>query len=103
MAARAAIALLAAAVAWAGSALAQDDPSCAQYREPMAYNACLARHGPRANNLGRLHGGPQPSQSAHDRDWRGGTRTGAPAGRFSYGRQRPKRARGRVHAEFQVR
>ena len=34
MAARAAIALLAAAVAWAGSALALDDPSCAQYREP---------------------------------------------------------------------
>jgi hypothetical protein len=102
MAAHAAIALLAAALAWAASALAQDDPSCAQYREPMAYNACLARHGPRANNLGRLHGGTQPGQSAHDRAWRGGTRAGAPAGRF-YRRQRPQRARGRVHAEFQVR
>ena len=102
MAARAAIALLAAAVAWAGSALAQDDPSCAQYREPMAYNACLARHGPRANNLGRMHGGTQPSHSAHDRGWRGGTGTGAPARRF-YGRPRLQRAHGRVHAEFQVR
>ena len=102
MAARAAIALLAALVASAGSSLAQDDPSCAQYREPMAYNACLARHGPKANNLGRLHGGIQPSHSAHDRGSRGGTRTGAPARRF-YGRQRPQRAHGRVHAEFQVR
>ena len=99
MAARAAIALL--ARAWAGSAQAQDDPSCAQYREPMAYNACLARHGPKANNLGRLHGGTQPSHSAHDRGWRGGTRPGAPARRF-YGRQRPQRTHGRVHAEFQV-
>jgi hypothetical protein len=102
MAARAAIALLAGAVAWAGSALAQDNPSCAQYREPMAYNACLARHGPRANNLGSRHGGTQPSQSAHDRAWRDGTPTGAPAGRF-YGRQRPQRAHRRMHAEFQVR
>ena len=102
MAARAAIALLAALVASAGSSLAQDDPSCAQYREPMAYNACLARHGPRANNLGRLHGGTQPSQTAHDRAWRGGTRTGAPAGRF-YGRRRPQRAHGRMHIEFPVR
>ena len=102
MTVRAAIALLAAAVAWAGSALAQDDPSCAQYREPMAYNACLARHGPRANNLGRLHGGTQPNPTAHDRGRRGGTRTGAPARRF-YGRQRPQRAHRRMHAEFQVR
>ena len=103
MAARAAIALLAALVASAGSSLAQDDPSCAQYREPMAYNACLARHGPIANNLTRPHGGAQPGESAHDRARRGGTRTGAPAAPLSYGRQRPKRARGRVHAEFQVR
>jgi hypothetical protein len=102
MAARAAIALLVAALAWAGSAQAQDDPSCAQYREPMAYNACLARHGPKANNLGRLHGGTQPSHTAHDRGWRGGTRTGAPARRF-YGRQRPQRAHGRMHVEFPVR
>jgi hypothetical protein len=102
MAARAAIALLAAAVAWAGNALAQDDPSCAQYREPMAYNACLARHGPIANNLTRPHGGAQPGESAHDRARRGGTRTGAPAPRF-YGRQRSQRAHGRMHIEFPVR
>ena len=102
MAARAAVALALAAFACAGSARAGDDPACAQYREPMAYNACLARHGPKANNLGRLHGGTQPSQSAHDRAWRGGTRTGAPARRF-YGRQRPQRAHGRMHVEFPVR
>ena len=29
-------------------ARAKDDASCAQFEEPLAYNACLARHGPRA-------------------------------------------------------
>ena len=57
MAARAAIALCLAALAWAGSARAQDNPACAQYHEPMAYNACLAQHGPKANGVGQLHGG----------------------------------------------
>ena len=59
MAVRAAIALSLAALAWAalpsaGSAWAEDDPACAQYHEPMAYNACLARHGPKANGVGTL-------------------------------------------------
>ena len=57
MAARAAIALCLTALAWAGTARAQDNPACAQYREPMAYNACLAQHGPKANGVGQLHGG----------------------------------------------
>ena len=49
MAARAAaIAFCLAALASAGRARAEDDPSCAQYQEPMAYNDCLARHGPKA-------------------------------------------------------
>ena len=27
---------------------AQDNPACAKYQEPLAYNACLARFGPHA-------------------------------------------------------
>lgn len=33
-------AALASAPAWA-----QDNPACAQFQEPLAYNACLAKHG----------------------------------------------------------
>ena len=82
MAARATIALSLAALAWTVGARAQDDPACAQYREPMAYNACLARHGPKANGVGQLHGGPQPSHAGQDRVWHGQTRHRAPTTRF---------------------
>lgn len=99
MAARAAIALSLAALAWGGDAKAQDDPACAQYREPMAYNACLARHGPKANGVGQLHGGQHPSHAGQDRVWYGHTHHHAPTTRF-YG---PHAAhRGRVHMEFRV-
>jgi len=30
-------------------ALAEDNPACAKYQEPLAYNACLARLGPPAH------------------------------------------------------
>jgi hypothetical protein len=95
MVARAAIALLLAALVWAQSAWAGDGPSCAQYREPMAYNACLARHGPKANNVGTLRGGTQPGRAAQ-------AYNRAPAARF-YRWQRPQRAHGRMHMEFPVR
>jgi hypothetical protein len=98
MAARAALALCLAALAWAGSARAQDNAACAQYREPMAYNACLAQHGPKANGVGQLHGGPQPGRAAPNRVWYGHSR-GAPTARYSS----PQRAHGRVHMEFPVR
>ena len=108
MAARAAIALSLAALGWAGSALAQDDPRCAQYREPMAYNACLARQGPKANGVGQLHGGPQPGRAAPNRVWYGHSR-GAPSTRVSvapstrfYDTQGSQRIHGRVHMEFRV-
>jgi hypothetical protein len=111
MAARAAIALYLTAMAWPGSALAQDDPACAQYREPMAYNACLARHGPKANGVGQLHGGPQPGRSAphpvwygHSRGARGARSYGAqeaPSTRF-YDTQGSQRIHGRAHMEFRV-
>ena len=64
MAARAAtIAFCLAALTSAGRALAEDDPSCAQYQEPMAYNACLARHGPKAGDVG-AHSAPAPRGDA---------------------------------------
>ena len=42
---------------FAGRAHAQDEAACATYQEPMAYNACLASHGPKANDIGRLPAG----------------------------------------------
>ncbi len=98
MAARAAITFSLAALAWAGSARAQDNPACAQYREPMAYNLCLAQHGPKANGVGKLHGSPQPA-AAHSRVWYGRTRGRTPATRYDS----PQRVHGRVHMEFPVR
>ena len=102
MAARAAIALCLAALGWAGSAQAQDDQACAQYHEPMAYNLCLAQHGPKANGVGKLHGGPQPGSAAQGRVWYGHTHGRAPAARF-YSPHSAQRVHGRVHMEFQVR
>jgi hypothetical protein len=116
MAARAAIALCLTALAWAGTVRAQDNPACAQYREPMAYNACLAQHGPKANGVGQLHGGPQRgAQSDHaapNRVSYGKSRTApnrlsyeasgeAPSTRF-YDTQGSQRIHGRAHMEFQV-
>ena len=101
MAARAMIALSLAALAWVGSARAEDDPSCAQYREPMAYNLCLARHGPKANNVGQHSRRPQP---AAFRRIGFGTDMAAErrATRF-YGMQGAQRMHGRMHMEFPVR
>jgi hypothetical protein len=103
MAARAAIALCLAALGWAGSAQAQDNPACAQYHEAMAYNLCLSQHGPKANGVGQLHGGePQPGSAAQGRVWYGHTRARAPAAPFT-SPQNARRVHGRVHMEFQVR
>jgi hypothetical protein len=103
MAARAAIALCLAALAWAGSAQAQDNPACAQYHEAMAYNLCLSQHGPKANGVGQRHGGgPQPGAAAQGRVWYGHSRGGAPTVHFT-SPQSAQRVRGRVHMEFQVR
>jgi hypothetical protein len=38
-------------------ALAVDNPACAKFDDPLAYNACLARFGPRAPET---HGVPAP-------------------------------------------
>ena len=46
---RAAVAILAlCAAALTHAARADDDPACAKFEDPLAYNACLASHGPKA-------------------------------------------------------
>jgi hypothetical protein len=101
MAVRAAIALGFFSLASAGSARAQDDPACEQYHEPMAYNLCLAQHGPKANGVGKLHGsaerGPATSYQRYRRSHGGGwsSRTDLP--------QSVRHTHGRVHMEIRVR
>ena len=101
MAARAAaIALCLAALAPSGRALAEDDPSCAQYQEPMAYNACLARHGPKANAAGAHSGAPQPQRAARGRAYEGEPHAQATGfGRWPHA----QRVHGRIHMEFNLR
>jgi hypothetical protein len=67
----------------------------------MAYNLCLAQHGPKANGVGKLHGGPQAGQAGQDR-WYGQTLRHAPTARF-YSPQDAHRVHGRMHMEFPVR
>lgn len=101
MAARAtAFALLMIALAPSGRALAEDDPSCAQYQEPMAYNDCLARHGPKANAPGAHSGGTQPQRAVRGRAYESEPHAQA----TGFGRwPRADRVHGRVHMEFNVR
>jgi len=95
----AAIVLCLAALATAGRARAENDPSCAQYQEPMAYNACLARHGPKANvEVGARPGAAQPGSTGQRRTYG----SEAPAAGFRYW-PRAQRVHGRVHMEFPVR
>jgi hypothetical protein len=102
MAARAAIALSLAVLMWTSSARAEDDPACAQYREPMAYNLCLAQHGPKANSIGKLRGGPQLGQSGQGRVYYGQTRRDGSTAHV-YSPQDAHRVHGRMHMEFRVR
>ena len=62
-------------------ARAKDNASCAQFEEPFAYNACLARHGPPA--------GATRAIAAPDDDF------GAP-------RPYARKGRGRMRMEFDV-
>jgi hypothetical protein len=76
----------------------QADPACAKYQEPLAYNACLASHGPKANDVGVSHaqdefghGAPAPSAAAS---------SGSRVERWS---PSATRRHGRVHMEFRLR
>ena len=74
---------------------AGDDPACAKYREALAYNACLASHGPKAN-IGGAHG---DGGGAPARRWASGNE--APNGHRAWPRE--TRRRGRARMEFEVR
>jgi len=65
----------------------------------MAYNACLARHGPKANEIGTHPGQPR------DRGARfrlGGAQGASQAGAGGQREPHVTRAHGRMHMEFTV-
>ena len=79
---------LALVLALAGTSARADNPACAQFDNPLAYNDCLARLGPKA---GATRGVPEPRGAA--RPTRGDRKMGA----FS-----AQRTRGRMRMEFTV-
>ncbi|MGD1038872.1 MAG: hypothetical protein ABR878_17250 [Roseiarcus sp.] len=70
-------------------ARAEDNGACAKYEEPLAYNACLARFGPRAYEAGAVAAPAAEAGAAA----RGGAHRGP---EISRGR------RGRLRMEFDV-
>ena len=82
----------AAAVLVGAPARAVDNPACAKYEEPLAYNACLARLGPRAPTT---HGVPAPNEDP-GAPYAGGRRR--VHGGFEMSRER----RGRMRMEFDI-
>ena len=80
-----------------GAARAEDDPACAKYEEPLAYNACLASHGPKARETG---GAPAsaPARGAEPDE-------AAPAAAPRRTAREPTvvHRRGRIHMEFRIR
>jgi hypothetical protein len=68
-------ALAISAVLSGAPALAQDNPACAKFQEPLAYNACLARLGPPAHATRAIaapQGETEGSPAAGGRRIRGG-------------------------------
>src|SRR5271167_4409740 len=100
MAMRVALMLLALfAVASRRPARAEDNAACAKYQEPLAYNACLASHGPRATDIATSPGLAQGGHAAH-----GQVEVDRPAA-SPHRRQAwapVSRHRGRFHMEFRV-
>lgn len=93
------IALAAVAFISAG-ARAQGDEACARIEEPLAYNACLAAHGPKARMIA-----PQSEASSSVRPAaaaRPARQRRASGARRRYRAYSPRR-RKRAHAEFRVR
>ncbi len=93
------ILLVLVALVLAGRARAQDKSACAKYQEPIAFNACLARHGPKANDLA-----PRPTHGKVGWDVpvgaeRSNASKSAPGG---LRRLRARRDRERAHIEFPV-
>lgn len=79
------------------SARAAEDAACARYEEPLAYNACLARNGPKANGVGMPATGSEYPLAAKFRAGKDMSNWPATATvRWTRGGQR------RVHMEFTV-
>jgi hypothetical protein len=78
-------------------AFGNDDPACAKYQEPLAYNACLASHGPKATAIGASPDQTEPRHAAP-----------VPSARFPISLRAGARSHyatrhiGRVHMEFRV-
>jgi len=98
--------LLALAASGAVPARAEDDPACAKFEEPLAYNACLANHGPKATDIGTnaRSGVGTNTGSVQNSD-------GAPAQAYRYrpavtrsahASPRAVRSHGRAHMEFRL-
>jgi len=93
-----ALLLAAAAAVLPGLARAEDDPACARFEEPLAYNACLASHGPKANDVGTRSRSAAPDRADPEAERRAaGPRGRAPAAAHA------ARHHGRVHMEFRLR
>ena len=93
---------LAVAALFSVGARAEGDPACAKIEEPLAYNACLAAHGPKATDV-RPHfrSSREPTAPASAVAPRAARPKEAYANRW-YGAYVPRR-HGRAHAEFRVR
>lgn len=93
------IALAVVALISAG-ARAQGDEACARIEEPLAYNACLAAHGPKARIIA-----PQSAASSSVPPAATARPVQQPQASRSRRRYRPyfPRRRKRAHAEFRVR
>jgi hypothetical protein len=89
--------LAAAAVALPGLARAEGDPACARFEEPLAYNACLASHGPKARDIGTRPGRTVARGVETDGASRAATPYRAPAAAHV------TRRHGRTHMEFRLR
>ena len=72
--------------------LAQDNPACAKFDEPLAYNACLARQGPPAHGTRAI---PMPEGESSGPPAVGGPRV---HGGLVVGGEK----RGRMRLEFNV-
>jgi hypothetical protein len=76
---------------------AQEDPACAKYQEPLAYNACLASHGPKANDIGA--GVPRTERSGLEP---ARSKRSATPSRIVQASPYATRRHGRVHMEFRL-
>jgi hypothetical protein len=79
---------------------AEDDAACARFEEPLAYNACLATHGPKAN-LGSATGGAARQIEPDGAAPVGGAPVEAP--RRAHGAAAVTRRHARIHMEFRLR